>query len=113
MPTSTRPSPTAAKPRLERPAWLLPVISIIVPVRNEERFIRRLLDQLLNQNYSPERFEVIVVDGQSTDGTRAAVTALQPRHPNLHLIANPKRLSSAGRNRAIQSAAGQYLVLVD
>jgi glycosyltransferase involved in cell wall biosynthesis len=113
MPASTRLSPVHARPRAEPPPCLLPFISVIVPVRNEERFIGRLLDQLLGQNYNPERFEVIVVDGESTDSTRSVVAALQARHPNLRLLPNPRRLSSAGRNRAIQTASGQYIVLVD
>ncbi len=45
-------------------------ITVIMPVRNEAKFIERTLTQLVAQNYDPERFEIVVVDGQSTDGTR-------------------------------------------
>ena len=45
-------------------------ISVIVPVRNESRFIERTLTQLIGHEYDPERFEIIVVDGESTDGPR-------------------------------------------
>jgi succinoglycan biosynthesis protein ExoA len=88
-----------------------PFISVIVPVRNEERFLAGTLTQLLHQRY--ERFEVLVADGRSTDATRAVVTALQAKHLNLHLLDNPGRLSSAGRNVAIRAARGDVLLLVD
>jgi succinoglycan biosynthesis protein ExoA len=90
-----------------------PVISIIVPVRNEAASIEKLLRELLRQNYEPECFEVIVADGQSTDGTRDIVLRLQTAYPNLKLLSNPRRLSSAGRNLAIQAAAGDIILIVD
>lgn len=91
----------------------LPFVSVIVPARNEAPFIRGTLEQLLAQDYPPDRFEVIVADGQSTDATRLIVRDLQRQHANLRLVNNPKRLSSAGRNRAIQAAQGDILVVVD
>src|SRR5438067_1401586 len=76
----------------------VPFISVIVPVRNEERFIGQTLTQLCNQDYDHSRFEVIVADGQSTDKTRTVVAAWAERHDNVYLVANPKQFSSAGRN---------------
>jgi len=83
-----------------------PFISVIVPVRNEAGHIEGILSQILNQNYDMELFEVIVVDGESTDATSEIVSALLPGHPNLRLLKNPKRWSSAGRNAAIRLALG-------
>jgi GT2 family glycosyltransferase len=90
-----------------------PFISVIVPVRNEEQFLKSTLEQILTQDYSRRRFEVLVADGQSTDGTRAIVHQLQETHPNLHLLDNPGRLSSSGRNMAIQAARGDIIVVID
>jgi succinoglycan biosynthesis protein ExoA len=90
-----------------------PFISVIVPVRNEEKFIAGTLRQLLEQDYDPRCFEVIVADGDSTDGTREVVADLQARHDNLRLFANPRRWSSAGRNVAVRAARGEIVVLVD
>jgi succinoglycan biosynthesis protein ExoA len=86
---------------------------VIVPVRNEEAFIGDTLEQLLNQRYGPERFEVLVADGGSTDDTRAVVAAMQREYPNLRLLANPDRWSSAGRNVAIRAARGDIVLLID
>jgi succinoglycan biosynthesis protein ExoA len=90
-----------------------PFISVLVPVRNEQRFIADTLGQLFRQRYPADRFEVLVADGRSTDDTRTIVTALQANHPNLRLLDNPRRLSSAGRNTAIEAARGDILLLVD
>jgi glycosyltransferase involved in cell wall biosynthesis len=91
----------------------LPFISVIVPVYNEEQSLPQLLEQILNQDYPPERFEVLVVDGRSTDATREIVRAASIEYPNLRLLDNPRRWSSAGRNVAIRAARGDLLVLID
>src|SRR5207244_4763455 len=57
--------------------------------------------------------EVIVADGQSTDGTWGIVAALQKKHANLRLLPNPQRWSSAARNVAIRGAQGDILVVID
>ena len=103
-----------ASSRSDAPAGAaLPFISVVVPVRNEAKFIERTLDQLVGLDYDAERYEVLVVDGQSTDGTPALVARVAARHANIRLLANPKRLSSAARNVAIRNARGDIVVIVD
>jgi len=88
-------------------------ISVIIPVRNEARFIEPTLTYLVNQDYDPDRFEILVVDGQSTDGTPALVAKFAQAHTNVHIFDNPRRLSSAARNIAIRHARGDVVLLVD
>jgi len=88
-------------------------ISVIVPVRNEAKFIERTLSQLVTQDYDSQRFEVLVVDGQSTDGTPDLVAQIAAQHQNVRLFSNPRRLSSAARNFAIREARGDVVVIVD
>jgi GT2 family glycosyltransferase len=88
-------------------------ISVIVPVRNEARFIERTLRSLLAQDFPRDRFEVIVADGASTDATVPIVRRLQAEFPNLRLLFNPGRLSSAGRNVAVRHATMDAVVIVD
>ncbi|HEX5270013.1 MAG TPA: glycosyltransferase family 2 protein [Gemmataceae bacterium] len=99
----------------ERPAppAAAPFISVILPVRNEEGCVGRTLGQLLAQDYPPDRFEVLVADGRSTDSTRAVVRTVAARHPNVRLLDNPRRWSSAGRNAAVRAARGDVAVLID
>src|SRR5437868_11361355 len=91
------------KPRLFQPGQpsapnRLPFTSVIIPVRNEERFIGHTLAELCSQDYDRQRFEIIVADGESTDATREVVESWANRYANIHLVHNPKRWSSAGRN---------------
>jgi succinoglycan biosynthesis protein ExoA len=87
-------------------------ISIIVPVRNEGRHIESTLRQLLEQEY-PGEWEIIVVDGESTDDTAWLVHNIAAKHPRIRLLSNPKRLSSAARNIGIQHARGEVILVVD
>lgn len=105
-PTPVAPTPAGATSRL-------PLITVVVPVRNEARCIASTLAQLLGQSYAQDRFEVIVVDGASDDDTCKIVESLLPRYVNLQLLHNPKRWSSAARNLGIRSAHGELLVIVD
>src|SRR5579859_159591 len=56
-----------------------PMVSIIVPARNEEGNIRRCVESLLEQDY--DNYEVIVVDDSSTDGTAAILDDIAQTHP--------------------------------
>src|SRR5205807_10500875 len=111
-PAADLPAPHATFPRLAL-APVSPFVSVIVPVRNEAVFITKTLCQLLEQDYERSRFEVIVADGESTDATAALVRALQGRYANLHLVSNPGRWSSAGRNAALEVSRGEIVVVID
>ena len=91
----------------------MPSVSVIVPIRNESRSIERTLRSLLTQDYPSDQFEVIVADGFSTDNTVAIVRELQGEFPNLQLVYNPKRFSSAARNAAIRHMHGDFAVVID
>lgn len=54
----------------------LPLVTVIMPVRNEGEYIERSLGAVLAQDYPAERVEVIVADGMSTDGTREYVRSV-------------------------------------
>jgi succinoglycan biosynthesis protein ExoA len=88
-------------------------VSVIVPVRNEELFLEATLRALERQRYPADAFEVVVVDGQSQDGTVAVVRRLQDEFRNLRLLYNPKRLSSAARNIGVRHAGGDFVVIID
>ena len=90
-----------------------PSVTIIVPVRNEERHIAHTLDQLLAQERQGIHTEILVVDGRSTDNTREIVAQYAEKHPIIRLLDNPQQLSSAARNEAIRQSHGEYLVLID
>lgn len=90
-----------------------PFITVIVPVRNEERFLEATLRALHRQRYAMDCFEVLVVDGQSQDDTVGVVRRFQGEFANLRLLFNPQRLSSAARNIGARNARGDYVVVID
>lgn len=88
-------------------------LSIVMPVYNEERFIANTLDQLLSQEYPADLFEVLVVDGGSSDRTRQVVGQYSDRHSNVRLLDNPGRRSSSGRNVGFRHGRGDFFVVID
>lgn len=90
-----------------------PLITVVMPVRNEARFILDTLVKLLSQDYPLDCFEIIVADGMSDDGTRTIVMEMAHQYPQIRLLDNPARLSSAGRNVGFRNGRGDYFLVVD
>jgi len=90
-----------------------PFVSVVIPVRNEAGFIADLVGAVFAQDYPADCLEVIVADGQSTDGTREILTLLQERHPLLIVLDNPGRIVPTGLNLAIARARGDVIVRID
>lgn len=90
-------------------------LSVIVPVRNEARFIGQTLAELADQDYPRDRYEVLVVDGRSEDKTREIVQEFIDRHSdvNIRLLDNPGKLSSRARNVGIREAKGVVIAVID
>jgi glycosyltransferase involved in cell wall biosynthesis len=88
-------------------------VSVIVPCRNEERFIGRCLESIQRSDYPADRWEVIVADGLSDDGTRAEVAAFCALDARVRMIDNPERITPTALNRAIDAARGEVIVRLD
>src|SRR5947207_695646 len=89
------------------------LVSVVVPVRNEGRSIRRVLECLLHQRAVDCSIEIIVVDGQSADDTRKIAEDYCKQYAQVRLLDNPDKLSSAARNQAIRTARGDFVIVVD
>ena len=89
------------------------LISVVVPVRNEEWHLAAVLDALLSQHYPQESYEILVIDGHSTDNTREVAESYVKRFPNVRLFSNPKLLSSAARNIGVRESKGDIILVVD
>ena len=90
-------------------------VSVIIPCYNEAATIQPLLDALYDQTYPRQAMEVVISDGDSTDGTQAAIEHWQAAHPDLHvtLIVKPSRGIPAALNIAIKAAKGTIIVRLD
>jgi glycosyltransferase involved in cell wall biosynthesis len=91
----------------------LPFVSVVIPVRNEARFIERTLDSVLGQDYPAERIEVIVADGMSDDGTREIIADFVQRDSRVCMLDNVDRVTPAGLNIAIARARGEIVCRID
>ena len=92
---------------------ILPLVSVIMPVRDEAAYIERSLGSVLAQDYPADRLEILVVDGMSNDGTREHVAAARTIRPNLRLLDNPRGIVPPGLNIGIAQARGDIIVRVD
>lgn len=90
-----------------------PFLSVIVPCRNEARYIGNCLESIFANDYPPQRLEVLVVDGRSDDDTRAIVERYARRHQSLRLLDNPKRITPSALNTAIKAARGEIIARLD
>jgi cellulose synthase/poly-beta-1,6-N-acetylglucosamine synthase-like glycosyltransferase len=90
-----------------------PFVSVIVPMRNERRHIERCLQSLAVQDYPRDKFEVIVVDGNSNDGSRELVESLRDDVPNLRVLENRGRHTTRGLNIGLAFARGEVIARVD
>ena len=88
----------------------LPFTSIIIPCRNEERFIGNCLDSIIANDYPKERLEVLAVDGMSEDGSQTVIENYSKKYPWIRLIKNPKKITPAALNKGITSSKGEIIM---
>jgi chlorobactene glucosyltransferase len=93
-----------------------PMVSIIVPMRNEERNARQCIESLMSQNYS--NFEVIVVDDRSEDDTLKILKEFASKHSNIRLVeGTPTPEGWIGKNHAlwqgVREAKGIWFLFLD
>jgi cellulose synthase/poly-beta-1,6-N-acetylglucosamine synthase-like glycosyltransferase len=87
----------------------LPTVSIVIPCRNEENYIKRCIDSIFSQEYGGA-IECLVVDGMSTDKTRDIIDGLN--YPNLILVDNPMKFTPNAMNLGIKRAKGEIFVIL-
>jgi len=91
----------------------IPMVSIIIPVLNESKYIERCLRSLMNNTYEREKVEVLVFDGGSSDGTREIVSRLAEEDSRIRLLDNPERFIAPAFNRGINISRGEVIIRFD
>ena len=89
----------------------MPEISVIVPVYNVEKYLRRCIDSILNQTFSD--FELILVDDGSTDASPAICDEYAKKDKRVVVIHQQNAGVSQARNAGLDAAKGIYIVFVD
>lgn len=88
----------------------MPLVTVIIPVRNGEHFIAQAIDSILSQTLTD--LELLVVDDASTDRSTEIIQSYTD--PRLRVLRNPKRMGvSASRNRALAEAHASYIAFLD
>ena len=91
-----------------------PFVSVIMPVRNEGRYIAACVRSLLQCSYPRHRWEIIIVDGMSEDNTCAEIARVQAASPvPIMLLENPRRVTPFALNVALAQAQGSIIIRVD
>lgn len=90
-------------------------ISIIVPIFNVEKYIRKALDSILKQTIGLENLEVIMVNDSSTDKSGDIINEYDKEYENFVAVHLPKNSGGAGkpRNVGIENSSGKYLMFLD
>jgi glycosyltransferase involved in cell wall biosynthesis len=89
------------------------LVSVVVPCRNEARYIASCLDSILANDWPHDQLEVLVVDGMSDDGTRDVVATYAERNGVVRLLDNPRRITPSALNVGILASRGSVIVRMD
>lgn len=88
------------------------VVSAVLAVSNEERYIEAALKSLLHQETCDFDLEIIVVDGDSSDSTQQIVERMAAGDPRIKLVINKHRKTPYAFNLGIQKAQGEYICIL-
>ena len=89
------------------------MLSVIVPIYQEEKYISKCIDSMLSQDYPKDALEIILVDGMSKDRTREIVATYTAKYPFIRMIDNPKQIAPCAMNRGIKEAKGDVIMRLD
>ncbi|BCD60566.1 MULTISPECIES: glycosyltransferase family 2 protein [unclassified Nitratiruptor] len=88
-------------------------ISVIIPIFNEEKYIAKCLDSIIEQEYPKEKMEVLLIDGGSSDKTIDIIKQYQEKYPFFRLLHNSKKIVPTAMNIGIKNAKGEYIIRLD
>jgi glycosyltransferase involved in cell wall biosynthesis len=88
-------------------------VSVILPCRNEVKHIASCLTSIIDSDFPKGGLELLVVDGQSEDGTREKVLEFSKHHPWIRLVDNVRKITPVGMNIGIRSSKGQIVIRID
>jgi len=94
-----------------------PFISVLVPAHNEEKVIGNTVDAIARAYYPRDKFEIIVINDNSTDGTGEVLKEKQKLYPNLKVLEIKPPLGAKGKsnalNQGLKIAKGDYILVYD
>lgn len=92
----------------------LDTVSVVIPVYNEEKYIKGLVKSLLKQDYNKQKIEIIFVDGNSNDKTVSLIKEeLNDKKIEYKILKNPERITPKSVNIGIKEAKNEIIVRID
>ncbi|MDN3554939.1 glycosyltransferase [Halomonas maura] len=88
-------------------------LSILIPVYNEREFLRDCLESILGNEWDFNSTEIIIIDGESDDGTLSTIEDLLVQHPFIKVLNNPERFQVYGLNAALSTISSNYVIRCD
>ena len=89
------------------------LVSVIIPCRNEEKFIGQCLDSIIANDYPKEKMEILVIDGMSEDETKKILKEYSQKFPFIKVLENPKKFTPSGLNIGIKETKGEIIIRMD
>ena len=86
-------------------------ISIVIPCRNEAKYIETCIHSLLDNTPQNCEVEILVIDGMSNDGTRQIINKISEQKQNVKLIDNPNIVTPFALNLGVDNASGDYVMI--
>jgi len=90
-----------------------PKVSIIIPCRNEEKFIEKCIDSVNKQDYPKGNLEILVIDGASSDKTVKILQDLSKKNPCLKIFVNRQKFTPISMNIGVKNANGEIIARMD
>jgi len=90
-----------------------PLVSLVLPIRNEAKHLARALDAINAQTYPPERIEIIAVDGGSTDGTIEILSQRAALDPRVRVLGGPGINTPLAMRLGCNASHGYIVIKID
>src|SRR6266849_5560342 len=93
-------------------ASLKPIVSVIMPAYNERDSIEQCMRSVLTQDTTGFELEILVIDGNSTDGTFELASSIAAGDGRVRLLRNPDRQTPVAMNLGLRAARGEYVCIL-
>jgi glycosyltransferase involved in cell wall biosynthesis len=89
-----------------------PLVSVILAARNEHNYIGNTLESLLKQDADGFHFEILVIDGKSSDGTLEIARKLEETNPKIRVLINENQMTPSAFNLGLREARGDFVAIL-
>ena len=90
----------------------IPRVSILLPIRNEGKYISKTVKSLFEQDYPKEMMEIVIADGNSDDNTKDELKNLKKQYKQIKIVSNPGLSMPKGFNRAYANSSSEFIIML-